>query len=159
MLKTLFLELNESGKNSGYELTLEATHHGPYMHKPSVFVEVGSTELEWNDKENGKILANTIMNALKKEVSDQKIAIGIGGPHYCANFNKLLLRSNYAVSHICPKYHLSNLTEELVKEAIENTNEKVDRVMLDWKGLGTEKQRIIKILKNLGLEILRLDKV
>jgi len=42
---------------------------------------------------------------------------------------------------------------------IQKTKEKVDFMLLDWKGLGTEKQRIVEILKNLGMEIRRTDKI
>ena len=30
-----------------YKLTLECTHHGPLIEKPCVFIEIGSTETEW----------------------------------------------------------------------------------------------------------------
>ncbi|MBI2652023.1 hypothetical protein HYX00_01040 [Candidatus Woesearchaeota archaeon] len=159
LLKNLFIELNKNAKDTNYEITLEATHHGPYVEKPAVFVEIGSTEKEWNDKLNGEIIAKTIMNAINNEDKNYKIAIGVGGPHYCSNFNKIVLRTDIAISHICPKYHLENLNQELIKQAIEKTVEKVDFVILDWKGLGTEKQRIVDILKNLNLEFKRTDQI
>jgi len=157
LLKNLFIELNKVAKDTNYELTMEATHHGPYVEKPAVFVEIGSTEKEWNDVLNGKIIANTIMNTLNNSKSDYKMAIGIGGPHYCNNFNKIALRTDIAISHICPKYMLEKLNEKLIKQAIEKTAEKVDFILLDWKGLGTEKQRIVEMLKNLNLEFKRTD--
>ncbi|MBI2655430.1 D-tyrosyl-tRNA(Tyr) deacylase [Candidatus Woesearchaeota archaeon] len=159
LLKNMFIELNENAKNSGYEITLEATHHGPYVEKPAVFVEIGSTEKEWNDKKNGEIIAKTIMNVIKNENKNYKIAIGIGGPHYCSNFNKIALRTGIALSHICPKYALQYLDEELINQAIKKTKEKVDFILLDWKGLGAEKQRIVEMLKNLHLEFKRTDQV
>ncbi len=159
LLKNLFIELNENGKNSGFEITLEATHHGPYVEKPAVFVEIGSTEKEWNGKENGEIIAKTIMGALENENNNYKIAVGIGGPHYCSNFNKAVLKTDIALSHICPKYALQNLDEELINQAIKKTCEKIDFVLLDWKGLGKEKQRIVEMLKNLNLEFIRTDKI
>lgn len=159
LLKNLFIELNKNAKQSEYEITLEATHHGPYVEKPSVFVEIGSTEKEWSDKQNGEIIAKTIMNAIGNEKKDYKIAIGIGGPHYTMNFNKIALRTDIALSHICPKYALQNLDEELIKQAVQKTVEKVDFVLLDWKGLGQEKQRIIEMLKKLNLEFRRTDQI
>jgi len=159
LLKNMFVELNNLAKNSGYELTMEATHHGPYVEKPAVFVEVGSTEKEWSGKENGKIIAETLINGLKNENQNYKTAIGIGGPHYCSNFNKIALRTGIAFSHICPKYMLDKLNEELIRQAIEKTREKTDFIVLDWKGLGTEKQRIVEMLKNLNLEFRRADQI
>ena len=159
LMKNLFLELNNSAKDSGYELTMEATHHGPYAEKLSVFCEIGSTEEEWHDKENGKVMANAIINGLKNENQNYKIAVGIGGPHYCSNFNKIALRTNVAFSHFCPKYHLDKLSEELIQQSIEKTKEKTDFIVLDWKGLGTEKQRIAELLKSMNLEIKRSDHI
>ena len=159
LLKNLFVELNEIAKETNYEITLEATHHGPYVEKPAVFVEIGSTENEWNKKQNEEIVAKTIMDAIKNENKNYKIAIGIGGSHYCSNFNKSLLRTDIALSHICPKYALQDLDEELINQAIEKTYEKIDFILLDWKGLGAEKQRIAEMLKNLSLEFKRTDQI
>lgn len=159
LLKNMFVELNNVAKNSGHELTMEATHHGPYTEHPSVFAEIGSTENEWNDKENGRLMAKTIMNSLNNQNQNNKIAVGIGGPHYCNNFNKIALRTDIAFSHFCPKYHLGKLDEGLVRQAIAKTSEKVDFFVLDWKGLGAEKQRIVEMLGSLSLEFRRTDRI
>lgn len=159
LLKNMFLEVNNAAKGSAYEITMEATHHGPYIDKPAVFAEIGSTEKEWNASENGEVIAKAIINSLKKQNESCKTAIGIGGPHYCSNFNKILLRTDIAVSHICPKYHLEKLDQELIKQAVEKTQEKVDFILLDWKGLGTEKQRIVDLIKNMNLEYRRTDQI
>ena len=158
-VKNLFIELNKADDKNNFEITLEATHHGPYVEKPAVFVEIGSTEKEWSDKSNGVIIANTIMNALNNENNNYKIAVGIGGPHYCLNFNKIMLRTDIGISHICPKHQLENLNEKLIKQAIEKTAEKADFILLDWKGLGKEKQRIIDLLKTLSLKSRRTDRI
>ena len=159
LVKNLFLELNENGGNSGFEITMEATHHGPYVEKPAVFAEIGSTEKEWNDKNNGEIVAKTIMDGIRNANKNYRVAVGVGGQHYCSNFNKIALRTNIALSHICPKYALQNLDEELIKQSIEKTKEKIDFILLDWKGLGTEKQRIVGMLNNLSLEFKRADHI
>ena len=37
-------------KFSQFQITIEATHHGPTaLTKPSLFIEIGTTEKEWND--------------------------------------------------------------------------------------------------------------
>ena len=157
LLKNLFIKLNKNG-NKNYEISMEATHHGPYISKPAVFVEIGSTEKEWSDKSNGEIIAKTIISTLNQD-NKYKIAVGIGGTHYCTNFNKIVLSTDIALSHICPKYHLDKLNEGLLQQSIEKTKEKADFILLDWKGLGTEKQRILNLLKNINLEFKRGDQV
>ena len=32
----------------GYEITLEATHHGPWLEAPAMFLEIGSAEDQWD---------------------------------------------------------------------------------------------------------------
>jgi D-aminoacyl-tRNA deacylase len=150
--KKMFEKLNKNTERyelPDYNVTLEVTHHGPLIDKPCVFIELGSTETEWQDKRAGFVIAKTISDMINgfEENPYREVAIGIGGPHYCPNFNKLQLSSNVAFAHIIPKYVLP-FTEEMVKEAIEKTEEEVDFVVLDWKGIGDEEQResLIKIL-------------
>ena len=39
------------GRLEGYEITIEATHHGPTsLKKPVLFVELGSSEKNWGDE-------------------------------------------------------------------------------------------------------------
>jgi D-aminoacyl-tRNA deacylase len=137
-------ELNE------YNVTMEATHHGPLIDKPCVFIEIGSTETEWADRRAGFIVAKTIADTIQlfKVNPYNEIAIAIGGPHYCPGFNKIQLCSNIAISHVISQYAMP-LTKEIIKEAISKTDEEVDFAILDWKGLGTAEQRdeVIKILE------------
>jgi len=151
-LKQTFELLNKNAKGSDlndYKVTLECTHHGPLIKKPCMFIEIGSTEIEWNDRRAAFVVAKTINDIINgfEENPYREIAIGIGGPHYCPNFNKIQLKSNIAISHIIPEYSLP-VTEEMIKEAIEKTEEEIDIVLLDWKGIGIaeERERIIKIL-------------
>jgi len=153
--KQIFEKLNENVKKYNlkeYKITLECTHHGPLINKPCIFIEIGSTENEWIDRKAGFILAKTISDIIEefKENPYNEIAIGIGGPHYCPNFNKIQLNSNIAISHVIPQYSLP-LDEEMVKEAIEKTEEEVDFALIDWKGIGPTEKRdeIIKVLDKL----------
>lgn len=143
--KQLFEILNKNLQKfplKGYQLTLECTHHGPLISKPCIFVEIGASETEWKDRKAGFVVAKSIHEIIQefKENPYNEIAIGIGGPHYCPNFNKVQLNSNIALSHVIPQYSLP-LTQEMVQQAISETNEDVDLILLDWKGLGNSEQR------------------
>lgn len=154
LLKNAYLELKKQNNLKDFDTTLECTHHGPYLEKPCFFIEIGSSEKEWKNKDAGKIIANTIIN-IKKE-NNHKTVFGIGGPHYCNNFNKLLERTELATGHICPKHMLPYLDKELILQAIEKTQNKPELIMLDWKGLGTEKANIVNLLKELNIKYERL---
>ena len=145
-----------------YKVTLECTHHGPIINKPCIFIEIGSTENEWKDRKAAFVIAKTISETINEFNSNpyNEVAVGIGGPHYCPNFNKIQLKSNVALSHIIPAYVLP-LTEEMLKQAIEKTEEEVDFIVLDWKGLGNadERKRILDILGTLYLRHKRTSEI
>jgi len=163
--KFLFEKLNENVKKfdlRNYKVTLEATHHGPLIEKPCVFIEIGSTENEWKDNRAGFIVAKTISDSIKEfeKNSYREIAIAIGGPHYCPNFNKIQLNSNVAISHVISQYAFP-LTENMVREAIDKTSEEVDFAVLDWKGLGTSEKRdeVTKVLDRLYVNYKRTSEI
>jgi D-aminoacyl-tRNA deacylase len=188
LLKNIFIELSKNAENSGYEASLEVTHHGPYLERPALFIEIGTTEKEWEDKEAGKIIAETLVSTIKKynnnvfpnnkktgnKDHDSSIKIEgdkknfydntyesvfvIGGSHYNYIANKVMLNSDYAAGHVCAKYNLENLDLELIRQAMEKTVPKAKFVLLDWKGMGKEKQNILKLLNNSKIVYKRSDK-
>jgi len=156
------IEMAKEHKMDNYAVTLEATHHGPLITKPCLFVEVGATKAEWRDKRAAFILAKTISKTFEeyKPSKYHEVAVGIGGPHYCPNFNKTQANSNVAISHIIPQYVLP-ISEENILESIEKTQEEVDFILLDWKGLGQAEQRdkIVEILDKHHIRYKRTSEV
>lgn len=152
--KHLFEILNEKTKefelNEKYIVALEATHHGPLINKPCVFIEIGSTETEWNDRRAAFVIAQTINTAIEnfKENSYREIAVGIGGPHYCPNFNKLQLKSNIALSHIISS-NFFPLDSNKILEVVNKTIEEIDFAVIDWKGIRTKelREQIVELLE------------
>ncbi len=162
-LKEIFLLLNKINDLGGFQLTMECTHHGPYLGKPCFFIEIGSSEEQWKNKKAGKVIAKVIFEFLNKlknnDLGSYKIAFAVGGTHYLATLNKLQLNSDIAIGHTCPKYRLHNLDEHMLLQAIKKTVPKPDFILLDWKGLGKEKQRIVDLLGELKIEYKRTDKI
>jgi D-tyrosyl-tRNA(Tyr) deacylase len=68
--------------------------------------------------------------------------------------------SNVAISHVIPEYALP-LTEEMVREAIEKTEEDIEFVVLDWKGLGgaEERKRITELLDKLYIRWKKISQI
>lgn len=155
-IKQAFLYLIKNN-NTNYEITLEVTHHGPYTNTPCFFIEIGSTEKQWIQPEPAKLIASCLEYLKKTKIKKYKTAIGLGGPHYCSQFNKIEASTDFALSHICPKYHLDKLNKELLQQAIDKSNSKY--IILDYKGLGKYKNKIKDLLKNFNLEILRTNQI
>lgn len=152
LLKAMFLELNERGKQlEGYEITLETVHHGPCLEKPVMFIEIGSSHNEWGVKEAGEIIARTIMGVLQNPIKECKTVIAIGGPHYPREFNKFLLRTEYAIGQMCPEYQLPNLNEEMLKQMLEKNTENPEFALLDWKGLKGHKEIVKELLEKANI--------
>jgi D-aminoacyl-tRNA deacylase len=169
VLKYLFQELNKNYSENKqnlteeYNITLEVTHHGPLIDLPCCFIELGSSEKQWNDKEAAKIIAKTILslqNYPNTHIDDWQAVIGIGGPHYAPNFNKIQLNSKYAIGHIIPEYNLP-LTESMLKEAEEKTIETIKEILIDWKGCGKSEQRqeMMNIIEKMGFKYKRTNSV
>lgn len=140
-----------------YEVTMECTHHGPTsMSTPLLFVELGSDEKHWADELAARAVANTVYK-VAKGVERAKTALGIGGPHYAPNFTKIILSSNnIAAGHIIPNYVLHDMRKDMVQKAIARTLEKVELILLDWKGLRGEHRELARdIADELGVETMK----
>jgi len=137
-----------------YEVSLEATHHGPTkLGIPVTFVEIGSSLTQWHDEKAAEAAARAIMAAATSPIRGRQ-AIGFGGPHYAPRHTQVVLRTDVCVGHILPKY--VTIDEELVKHAIARTSGGVELLALDWKGLdSSQRQRLQQIAANLDLHVVR----
>ena len=136
-----------------YQVCYEATHHGPSLDVPSMFVEVGSSVKQWRDQKAAETVAHAAMVAASKRPR-YSAALGVGGPHYNAKFTRIALTEETAFGHMIPKYAVSGVDLEIVKQCVERTVEKVESVTLDWKGIrGTDKQRLKPILDEINVPV------
>ena len=162
VLKYLFQQLNKNAENlkDKYEISLEATHHGPVTDIPCCFIELGATEKEYEDKEAAEVIAKTILSLkdYKKDINNIPV-IAIAGGHYALNFKRIQLSSNYAIGHIIPSYSLP-LTESILKEAENKTKEQIQAVLIDWKSFKSEERdKIIQIINKAGLKYIKTSNV
>lgn len=99
---------------SKFDLTLEATHHGPVMSLPTMYVEIGSSEKEWTDSHLASIWAEIIIENLSSKAldSNKRWMLCIGGGHYAPRHRDILIRSKELVGHILPSYALPDVNEE-----------------------------------------------
>jgi D-aminoacyl-tRNA deacylase len=155
LLKSYMLSLNSlrSHINPIYNLTLEATHHGPTSMKSSVlFVELGSTEIQWVDMKTAALISQALMATLDSDKKFSKCAIGIGGTHYPEKLNKLIFDSDYALGPIIPKYALQYFSTKLIEQILAKSDQEIKTALIDTKGLGKFKEEVYRILNDFGLE-------
>ena len=103
----------------GYDVCFEATHHGPLLKTPTIFLEIGSTESEWEKIEPAKALIKSLLNL--KPVKGINV-IGIGGGHYTPRFTEAALNYEVCFGHMVANYGITHLTEEKILKAIEASN-------------------------------------
>lgn len=174
LLRAAFLLLLEQKERNSsmldvFNVNMEVTHHGPTCLKhPLVFVELGSDESHWTNEAGAAAVATVILQlaemvgvagndvAKMESFGCEKVAIGFGGPHYGATFDRVMRKVPVAFSHVVPKHEIEGLTGSMVKAALDRTVEKVDMAVLDWKGMNrTHKDVVLPVLEGLGLEVVR----
>ncbi|NOZ59588.1 MAG: hypothetical protein GXO66_08465 [Euryarchaeota archaeon] len=150
----LALERARRELNLGYEVSFEATHHGPtQLSKPVLFVEVGSTEKEWRDMQAVRAVARAALEAALCRES-YEACVGVGGTHYAPRHSELALETQYAVGHIIPSYALPELSSEVFAQAVEKSG--AGFVYLDWKGMKRkEREKALALAEELGVPVKR----
>ncbi len=141
-----------------YDIIIESTHHGPTsLKKPILFVEIGSTREQWTDKNAADTVCSSLLTVLaRKSGSCEKVGVGLGGNHYPTKFNNILLESEYGLGPIAAKHDLPHLDNSMIVQMIQKNIEKVTCVIIDTKGLGKEKSRILTALDEVGIEIVKI---
>jgi D-aminoacyl-tRNA deacylase len=118
-----------------------------------MFVELGSSEAQWNDTRAAQAVADAAMTAIVEFRPPTDYAVlGIGGTHYNQKFTLMALMGEAVFGHMIPKYALNNVEAETIRECMEKTLEKVTWAVLDWKGIKSEdKPGLLSALETVGL--------
>ena len=107
-------ESSKSELADEFEVSLETTHHGPVLTKPTLYLEIGSTESEWIRKDAAMLWAAVISRVLG--LSDKSpegewfgegdVMIGLGGGHYAPRHSDIAIRSGLPFGHLLANYAL-----------------------------------------------------
>jgi len=164
LLKQLLMNINQLVESEeyqlshAYEVSIEATHHGPFSSVPVAFIEVGSSETQWADKEACRLIADAVNLLLLKGLENENnwvSAIGFGGNHYSSKFSKLVLDTGIALGHVCAKYAVPHLSADLVDQMIAKTTPAPSTAFFDKKSL-KRKQEIRNWLEKYELEVIQV---
>ncbi len=147
---------NARNKFSEFQITIEATHHGPTsLDKPALFIEIGTTEKEWNDVNLCNSVGQIIVDVMKEQQKSYPTAICFGGTHYPEKFTSELIHGRYSLGTVIPKYALEQIDQLLFSHIIKR-NVGATVALLDWNGMGKNKQKILEMLERTDLEIIKL---
>ena len=172
------------GLHNNYDITMEATHHGPILKSPTIYIEIGSTENEWSDPIASAMWAESISDCLGLEGQDEigkwdgsgKVMIGLGGGHYVPRHKDIVSNSDVWLGHLIASYSMSfernvdnpNLPSgtwrHSVISAIESTISAFPGgeifVHLDRKSFkGWQRDAICTLLKDKNIPILRKKEI
>ena len=149
------LKKNQS-KFSEFDITIEATHHGPTaLSKPTIFIEIGTTEKQWTDVALCESVAKLVHQVMSHTIPESPVAICFGGTHYPSKFTAQLLDDKYSLGTVIPKHALDNLDDELFSHILKQ-NSMATVALLDWNGLGQNKQKVLDFLESTNLEVIKL---
>ncbi len=108
---------NESIREK-FEISLEVTHHGPWLETPSLFIEIGSTPNEWPHETAAELLADVMWRGLGLDGGagiggwdeatnrGEKVVIGLGGGHYAIRLCAVAANSGVWLGHMLANYAL-----------------------------------------------------
>lgn len=144
LMTALLHEMKIKATENGlpHEITYEVTHHGPYLTKPTLFAEVGSTLEEWKKKKPARVVAEALLTVLHDKKYEQEyskkipVLVGIGGGHYAPRFTTVALKKDVSFGHMIPSYHVKpgNIDKEMLEKTLQETPD-VSGVYLDRKAL------------------------
>uniref|UniRef100_A0A803KVK0 D-aminoacyl-tRNA deacylase n=1 Tax=Chenopodium quinoa TaxID=63459 RepID=A0A803KVK0_CHEQI len=78
-----------------FEITMEATHHGPVTSKPTMFLEIGLG-----------LGGGSPVGVWDRDSDRRKVIIGIGGGHYVPRHMDIIMKENVWVGHLLSGYSL-----------------------------------------------------
>ena len=157
-LQKIYLQTLKKNQSqfSEFQITIEATHHGPTaLAKPSIFIEIGTTEKQWTDTSLCASVATLIHQVMSQPIKKHPVAICFGGTHYPSKFTNELLEGKYSLGTVMPKHALDFLDEELFSHIL-TQNYMAKTALLDWKGLGSYKEKVLDLLKSTDLDVIKL---
>ncbi|HII33492.1 MAG TPA: hypothetical protein HA308_01170 [Candidatus Thalassarchaeaceae archaeon] len=114
IFREMVIEARKRKLDDHFDLTMEATHHGPVLETPTLYLEIGSTVMDWSREDALELWAHLLSKVLGLEDGSQKgkwmgsgdVMIGLGGGHYAPRHKAVVEKGNMWLGHIIANYSL-----------------------------------------------------
>lgn len=164
----------------GYETGIECTHHGPTeVDVPSMFVELGSGEPQWDDDDAAFAVAESILalrgtvpHADRREIdvawntghatdlrsSDdappRRHLVGIGGGHYAPRFERIVRETDWHVGHVAADWTLDELgSPERNRDVLDRAFERSDAEIALVADTDRDLDGVTRVVEELGYRV------
>lgn len=100
----------ETNAPDEYDVTLECTHHGPSdPGAPSMFVELGSGDEQWDDPAGARAVARAVLDLQDVEPRAGRTFVSFGGSHYAPRPTRIVHDTDWSCGHIAADWGLDDL--------------------------------------------------
>lgn len=142
----------QRGLTSYYDVSFEATHHGPLLKTPTYYIEIGSNEERWKDERAAAAIADTLLSVIDMRIENVPVALCIGGGHYAPFFTDLARYKDIAVGHIVPDWAFDDLDIMMFQQALCLSSAEV--VIIDPKVEDKKKEDIEGWCCDMGIKLI-----
>jgi D-aminoacyl-tRNA deacylase len=116
--RSLLLRSSQEDLGEAFDISLEVTHHGPWLEAPCLFIEVGSTSATWGHIGAARLLARLMHEGLGLDGSGglgrwnehtnagEPVLITLGGGHYAPRGNLTASEPGIWLGHMLATYAL-----------------------------------------------------
>lgn len=138
-----------------HSVTYESTHHGPFLTRPALFVEIGSDEQWYRDPAGGKVLAAAIEDVLAGGgMGSGPVLVGVGGGHYVPRHTDKALAGEADFGHFLPSHFVDDADGKARLARAVAATPHCDGVYVHRKGLkGAQRQAVLQWCAELGLKV------
>ncbi len=114
LYREMLKEAREKKLDEYFDLTLEATHHGPVLDSPTLYVEIGSTQSDWSREDALNLWASVLCKVLGLNGTtplgnwkgEGNVMVGLGGGHYAPRHKAVVEKGNIWLGHVLAGYSL-----------------------------------------------------
>jgi D-aminoacyl-tRNA deacylase len=135
-----------------YGVGMECTHHGPTdVGCPSLFVELGSDDAQWDDPAGAEAVARAILDVRDAAPDRDHQLVGFGGGHYVPRFERVVRETDWAVGHVAADWGLDDMAHP--RQATDTIAQAFERSAAEYALVDGEYSVLREVIDELGYRV------